>query len=68
MEPEMTRDPWLRQFPEQAQPLVIAWFCYAAGQGAQSPEAVLEVVARLTRHKLDWAARTYAEAVLREHG
>ena len=48
-----TLDPWLAQFPEASQPLIIAWFAYAASQGAQTPEALLAIVERLVSHKLD---------------
>jgi hypothetical protein len=48
-------DPWLRQFSPQAQPLVTAWFGYAVTQGAQSPEGVLEIVARVCGRKLEWS-------------
>jgi hypothetical protein len=48
-------DPWLSQFPEPVQPLVTAWFGYAANQQPASPDALLEVVTRVVSHKLDWS-------------
>ena len=49
------RDPWLSQFPPEARPLISAWFHYGAGQGAQTPDALLAVVTRLVHNKLDWS-------------
>jgi hypothetical protein len=48
-------DPWLSHFPALAQPLVTAWFAYAASQGAQTPDALLTIVERVVSHKLDWS-------------
>ena len=50
-----TLDPWLRQFPPEAQPLIIAWFHYAAGQSPTTPDALLQIVQRLAHGKLDWS-------------
>jgi hypothetical protein len=50
-----TLDPWLAHFPEASRVLVAAWFAYAAGQGAQTPEELLAVVTRLVSAKLDWS-------------
>ena len=50
-----TLDPWLAHFPPQAQPLVRAWFAYAAGQGPQTADALLAMVERVVSHKLDWS-------------
>ena len=58
MSSEATLHPWLSQFPAQAQPLVRAWFAYAAGQGAQTPEALLNAVERLVNNKLAWSTTT----------
>jgi hypothetical protein len=55
METVTTLDPWLAQFPPEMQPLVTAWFAYAAGQGAQTPDALLAIVERMVSHKLDWS-------------
>jgi hypothetical protein len=50
-----TLDLWLGQFPAQVQPLIVAWFAYAAGQGAPNAEALLQIVERVVGHKLDWS-------------
>jgi hypothetical protein len=50
-----TLDPWLAQFPPQAQPLVSAWFHYGRTQGAATPEALVQIVERVIHRKLDWS-------------
>ena len=50
-----TLDPWLAQFPAEAQPLIVAWFHYAATQRPPTPDALLAVVTRLVNNKLDWS-------------
>ena len=55
MEPMTTPDPWVTQFAAEAQPLIVAWFSYAASQRPQTPEALLAIVERLISNKLDWS-------------
>ena len=50
-----TLDPWLSQFPAPAQPLVLAWFGYAASQRPQTPDGLLTIVERLVSRKLEWS-------------
>jgi hypothetical protein len=55
MTPDTALHPWLQQFPAEAQPLIVAWFAYAAGHRPATPEGLLQVVERLVGHKLDWS-------------
>ena len=65
MTPDVTLDPWLAQFPTQAQPLVIAWFAYAASQRPQTPDGLLAIVERVVSRKLDWSPTPETRQVCR---
>ena len=63
MTPDTPLHPWLSQFSAQAQPLVTAWFHYAAGQDPKTPDALLTIVERLVNNKLDWSTTTTTRQV-----
>ena len=64
MTPE-TVHPWLAQFPLAGRHYVIAWFAYARSQGAQTPEAVLQIVERVCSRKMEWSMSASTEALCR---
>jgi hypothetical protein len=45
--------PWLAQFAPAGRHYVIAWFNYSVSQRAQTPEGILEIVARVCSRKLE---------------
>jgi hypothetical protein len=55
MTADTTLHPWLAQFPTTGRHYITAWFGYARSQGAKTPEAVLEIVARVCARRLAWS-------------
>lgn len=57
--------PWLAQFPTAGRHYIVAWFGYARSQGAQTPEAVLQIVERVCARKLEWSMSASTETLCR---
>jgi hypothetical protein len=60
-----TVHPWLAPFPAAGRHYITAWFAYSVSQGAQTPEAVLEIVTRLCNRKLEWSVSPSTETLCR---
>jgi hypothetical protein len=56
---------WLRLFPDRDHYWLTAWFAYAIGQGARTPEGVLKIVQRVVERKLAWATSQTSETLCR---
>ena len=59
----LTVHPWLAQFPGAGRHYITAWFGYAISQGAKSPEAILDIVARVAARKLELSMSTSTAAL-----
>jgi hypothetical protein len=56
---------WLRLFPDRDHYWLTAWFDYAIGQGARTPDGVLEIVQRVVDRKLAWTTSQTSETLCR---
>jgi hypothetical protein len=57
--------PWLAPFSLAGRHYITAWFGYAVSQGAQTPEAVLQIVSRVCARKLEWSMSASTEDLCR---